>query len=326
MMREIVRPVLLCDERGRLDDRARGFSRTPLHRANLRGAPLRKKRWDYWCVATDECFFALTIADVDYARVAAATCIDVKRSAIVERAAAAPVARGIAMPDTVRGASIDVRSPRLRARVVEHGDETRLVVEHRDLSAEIAVSRPRDHESVNVVVPWSASRFQFTSKHVALPARGRVVARGRTFDIDAFACLDYGRGAWPYRTRWNWAAGAGVCDGRVVGMNLGGAWTDGTGATENGVVVDGRLHKIHEDTAFAYDRRDVSRPWRIESPRVELSFEPFFVRRVRAPLVALSADLRWTLGRFHGNVTLDDGTRLAVRQVLGWAEELTARW
>ncbi|MET8551707.1 DUF2804 family protein [Micromonospora zamorensis] len=41
-------------------------------------------------------------------------------------------------------------------------------------------------------------------------------------------------------TAWNWAAGA--APGRAI--QLGGKWTDGTRVTENGLFVDGRLHKI----------------------------------------------------------------------------------
>ncbi|XTZ13159.1 hypothetical protein ACQSSU_16520 [Micromonospora echinospora] len=47
--------------------------------------------------------------------------------------------------------------------------------------------------------------------------------------------LDHGRGKRPYAMTWNWAAGAGP--GRAI--QLGGAGTDGTGSTENALVVDG---------------------------------------------------------------------------------------
>ena len=50
--------------------------------------------------------------------------------------------------------------------------------------------------------------------------------------------------------RWNWGAGSGVVDGRVIGVQVGGRWTDGTGSTENALVVDGRVHKISEELAL----------------------------------------------------------------------------
>ena len=52
--REITTPVDLCDARGRLAAGAAGWSRHPLHRANLKGPWGRRKRWEYWCVTTPE--------------------------------------------------------------------------------------------------------------------------------------------------------------------------------------------------------------------------------------------------------------------------------
>ncbi|MCG5214150.1 DUF2804 family protein [Streptosporangium soli] len=36
-------------------------------------------------------------------------------------------------------------------------------------------------------------------------------------------------------------------DGREVGVRVGSRWTDGTGSVENGLFLDGRLHKISEE-------------------------------------------------------------------------------
>ena len=55
--------VDLCTREGTLDPRARGWSRAPRVRANLGGPFLRQKRWDYWCVASDTCVLAITVAD-----------------------------------------------------------------------------------------------------------------------------------------------------------------------------------------------------------------------------------------------------------------------
>ena len=38
-----------------------------------------------------------------------------------------------------------------------------------------------------------------------------------------------------------------------VGLNMGAKWTDGTGMNENGILLNGCLHKIHEDIVFEYD-------------------------------------------------------------------------
>ena len=97
------------------------------------------------------------------------------------------------------------------------------------LYADVRVGKPAGHETLSVVVPWSDQRFQFTSKHNTRPATGAIRVDDRTYDVgpdtDAFGCLDYGRGVWPYRTVWNWASASGRRDGRTIGLQLG----DGAG-------------------------------------------------------------------------------------------------
>lgn len=330
--REITEAVLECTPDGSLNRDAVGWSRRPLHTCNLHGHWPRKKRWEYWAVATRDHLLAVTLADIDYAGLAVVTLLDYRTRAIVERSAIVPLGAGFAFPDAVRGGDVVIDALGLHASVRERGDVTRLAARFRaregDVRVDVAIDRPPSHESISVLVPWSDRRFQYTSKHVALRARGEATIGARLYrfgpENDAFATLDFGRGVWPYRCDWSWAAAAGVVDGRVVGLNLGGTWTDGTGVTESGVVVDGRAHKI--GARLAFEHGDVARPWRIVGDGVALDYVPFFDRRVALSLGVLATRLDWTLGRFSGAIETDDGARVVVRDMLGWAEDHRARW
>jgi hypothetical protein len=201
------------------------------------------------------------------------------------------------------------------------------------LEADVLVERPRAHETLNVVIPWSDTSFQFTSKQNTRPANGSATFDGRTFPFHhgnrAFGCLDFGRGAWPYHTVWNWGAAAGWQDGRLIGLNLGGKWTDGTGMTENGICVDGRLHKVGEPLVWTYDVRNFRQPWRIVAPRtkrVDLTFVAEREETQRVELGIVGTDLHWLLGHYNGTVVTDNGVQLEIRDLLGWAEEHVARW
>src|SRR3970282_1775300 len=101
------------------------------------------------------------------------------------------------------------------------------------------------------------------------------------FRAPSYGCLDYGRGVWPEHTIWNWGSASGMQQGHLVGLNLGGKWTDGTGMTENGICVDGRLTKISEALIFEYDRAALIQPWRVRSAatdHIDLRFTPEFER------------------------------------------------
>jgi len=334
--RELTEPSVLTDAHGCLRPGAIGWSRRPLHDARLRGSLGRKKRWTYWGVLGPDFFLALTLADIDYLGLATASFVRLSAKKLVERVAVTPLARGISLPDAAQGGRLRFDGVGLHLGMEDDGQDTRLTARLATLGgdrldAEVLVRRPDGHESVNVVIPWSARRFQLTSKQVALPAEGRIRVNGETIPVGqgAFACLDYGRGIWPHRTTWNWAAASGVCDTRTIGLNLGGLWTRGTGMTENGFVLDGRVHKIGEEVSFELDRAHLDRPWRIRDAggrRVDLVFSPGHVRHVRVELLLLGSELHHAIGSFDGTLVGDDGERIGVHGLRGWAEEHRARW
>lgn len=330
---EIERPIDLCTPDGRLHRASVGWSRRPLHRCNLRGHWGRKKRWDYWCVTTDTHLLAVTYANLDYLGLANAYFLDYASKLAVDKTVVAPLAMGFWQPETVGGGDLRARGLGLHLEILEAPLETRIIVEARGLSADIAVERPRDHETLGVVVPWSDERFQYTSKHNTLPARGEVKAFGREHpfgpDNQAFACLDFGRGIWPFATTWNWASASGRAGGHRLGLQLGGQWTDGTGSNENALCVDGRLFKIHDDIVFGYDRARFSAPWTLKttsSRGVELVFRPFFERASRVELGLARSEVHQMFGHFEGTVSPEEGVSIPVRGLMGWAEEHRARW
>lgn len=331
--RELTQPVRLCDDRGRLNPAAVGWSRQPLHVGNLRGRWLRKKRWNYWAITTDTHLFSVTISNLDYAAVVFVYFLDFATKAFHEQTVLAPLGAGVFMPETVTGA-LEFRSSRLDVLMNDDGRQVLLRVNSRDfggrtLAAEFTVHRPDGYESINVVIPWADDTFQFTSKQPALPAAGSVQLGDERIDFEGFACLDYGRGIWPFSSTWNWASGSGVRNGRTIGLNLGGRWTDGTGMTENGLVVDGVATKIGDDLLFEYDSSDFMRPWRIRtagSDAVDLEFVPFFERVAKTNALIVRSEVHQMIGRFRGRVTTAAGETLAVDGLVGWAEEHRARW
>ena len=196
------------------------------------------------------------------------------------------------------------------------------------------VANPEGHESLNVVVPWSATRFQFTSKHQARVRRRalarRATSRARSAPTPAWGTLDVGRGRWPYRTTWNWAGGAGTStDAHVVGIQLGSKWTDGTGATENGIIVDGRLLKIGEELSWRYDFDQPMKPWQVRSAdgALDLTLTPRFDRASKLSIGVLAQGGHQVFGTWSGTVTYDDGPPLTLSDdVIGFAEEIRSRW
>lgn len=334
--RELTETVDLCRPDGRLHPDAVGWSRQPLHRCGLPGSWGRRKRWDYWCVTAPGVVLSVTLADADYVGIADVWFLELATRRVVTRSALVPFARGLSMPDVVGGGSMRVERGGFRVSIEEEDGGTRLSAEF-DLAGgaafacDVRVERPPRHESLTVVIPWSDSRFQCTNKDNTRPARGFIRIGGSEFRLaeDAWGCLDFGRGKWPYRMRWNWGAASGRAGGRTVGLQFGGKWTVGTGLTENALCVDGRLSKLSEELVWEYDERDWLRPWRIRTPRsrrVDVTFVPEYDKVSGLQAGVAESRVHQCFGRWHGRVEPDEGGAFDFEGLFGWAEEARWRW
>lgn len=328
MEREITRQVDICLPNGRLNPEAVGWSRTPMHRANLRGWG-RNKRFEYWCISTPSHVVALNVSDTDYKVTNAGFFLDKQTLHAIPLAEIQWFKNGTKTlkgpanePIIGRGKNIQIRMTPYDGGVTLHLDSERLKVD-------LDVVVPPGHQSMGVLVPWSDKVFQYTRKDNCLPVSGRTIADGIEYPVDAadsYATLDHGRGRWPYSIVWNWASGSGRTDGREIGLQFGGKWTEGTPSTENSIRVDGAIQKISEELIWTYDRDNWMKPWHIQGSRVDLTFTPIYDRYSNFDKLIVLSREHQCFGHFDGEVTSEAGERIRVSSIFGWAEEVKRKW
>jgi hypothetical protein len=339
--REISEPVLLALPDGmHLNPEATGWSRRVLHTGNLAGVWGRTKRWDYWAVLAGDLVVSSVYADVDYLGLADVWWCDLPSGRSGGRGITAPFARGIALPDLPGSAPLRARSRDFDLQISDASDGTTRIEatwrerDGRPGTLDVAIELPAGHESMNVVIPWSDRRFQYTSKHQARPASGRLTVGDEVREIggaagDAWGVLDVGRGRWPYSTVWNWGGGAGrTDDGAVLGVQIGGKWTVGTGATENGIILDGRLTKIGRELDWTYDWDRPLEPWTVRDPggQLDLVLTPRHDKHSRTDIGVLRTETHQAFGTWAGSFADDDGRRVTFDGLQGFAEESRSRW
>lgn len=110
-----------------------------------------------------------------------------------------------------------------------------------------------------------------------------------------------------------------------MGLNFGYGFGDTSTATENTVLLDGRIHKLG-DVTIDYSDADFMRPWRMHSDRVDLIFAPFLERVAAANLAVIRSKVHQMFGRYTGTAVDDRGDVVQIDNIVGWAEEHDARW
>lgn len=337
--RELFDPVDLCIPGGDgLNEAARGWSRRPLHRANLDGHHGRNKRWDYWAVLAGDLVVSMVYSDIDHFGLADVWWADLATGRTGGAAVLVP-ADDVALPERPGTAPLRLAHDELDLAMVDGDDGTRLTARWREPDGspgalDVLVELPAGHESLNVVVPWDAAHFNFTSKHQARPAVGTLTVGDHEREVgggsgDAWGVLDVGRGRWPSTIRWNWGGGAGRAGAHVIGLQFGAKWTEGSGFTENGFLVDGRLTKIGRELHWDYDWDDPMRPWRITDPagQLEVVLVPRYDKHTKVgDDGGFGSETHQVFGTYAGTVRTDDGRSIAFEGLQGFAEEARQRW
>jgi hypothetical protein len=246
----------------------------------------------------------------------------------VHRGATGVLSRTATLPASLGDGPARARARGLAIDIDEVDGGTRLRAQVAGASFDVVAARPAGHECLAVVVPWSDRRFQYTVKDVCRPASGTVTVGNETFAVpegESWAVLDHGRGRWPYDVTWNWGAGSGVADGRPFGIQVGGRWTDGTGSTENAVLVGARLHKISADLTWDYDPADWMRPWRVTGGGLDATLTPFHDKQSSTNLGVLSSRTDQCFGHWAGTFRHDE-VDVSFDAIAGWAEDVHNRW
>ena len=335
---ELTQSIDLCTPDGlSLNPAARGYSRRPLHRANLLGRFGQNKKWDYWAVLAGDFIVSVTFANLDHFGL-----VDLYWADLLTRETGGHsvlvAGEDLSLPESPGTSPLELTHDEMTVRIADDPRGTSLGAtwsepDGRTGHFESFVELAKDHESLNVVIPWSDELFNFTSKHQARPATG-VLTVGRQrreigADTSAWGVLDVGRGRWPARINWNWGGGAGTCDGHVIGLQIGAKWTEGTGFTENGLIIDGHLSKIGRELVWEYDWSEPMRPWRVHDPGGQLDavLAPRFDKHSAVEVSEdLGSEVHQVFGTWSGRLVSDDGLELDFHDLQGFAEEARQRW
>ena len=336
---ELTEPVDLCVADGSsLNPSARGWSRKPLHRANLDGCFGVNKRWDYWAFLAGDLVVSAVYSNIDHFGLADVYWVDLVTGETGGQAILTP-ADALHLPERPGTAPLVVDRDGLALRMVDDEAGPRLLVDWEEVDGrrgrlDVLVEAPASHESLNVVIPWSDTVFNFTSKHQARPAVGHLTVGDRRWSIgspdgpESWGVLDVGRGRWPHEVTWNWGGGAGRAGGHVVGLQVGGKWTEGSGFTENGLIVDGQLTKLGAELRWDYSWDDPMQPWHVVDPggQLDMVLTPRFDKHSHVDAGEFGSETHQVFGDWSGRLRSDDGLEIEFEGLQGFAEEARQRW
>lgn len=350
-MQHRLRPDPLLNDRGHLAEAGWADAEVRRYeRAAVAAPSWRIKEWDYYCVLTPDHGVALTVADNGYMGLLGVSWLDFRGRRECTENVMLPFPMGrMGLPASADAGDVVIDHKKMRI-AFRHVDGGRVLsIDYpgfdggRGLRGELSLAQPDMASSgrsagsaparmvIATPFPKAPKAFYYNQKINCLAATGEITVGGEAFAFEpttAAGVFDWGRGVWTYDNTWYWGSASGAVDGRPFGFNIGYGFGDTSAASENTVFVDGVAHKLDQVTFHLPEGTYDGAPWKFRGNdgRFEMVFEPILDRAAAVDFKVLRSIQHQVFGRFTGHVVLDDGARVEVADLLGFAEEVRNRW
>jgi len=342
MQHEIKTAAPLLDNSGNIGEPGYAKSLLPIHRrSDIKANGLRIKEWDYYFAGNNHYGIALTIADNSYMGLDSITFFNFDEKTEITSSFMKFFTFGKKnLPSSSIKGNIRVVDKKYLIEFTLKDNQRLLDFKVEDFSnglpliGRLILSRA-PQESMVIATPFDKPKhFYFNQKINCMRVEGTVTMGGNPYVFapeNSFAVLDWGRGVWTYKNTWYWGSASGLVDGVTFGFNIGYGFGNTSAATENMLIYNGKAHKLSEVTfhiPFKEGKEDYLKPWNFSSDdgRFEMNFEPILDRFSKTSLLILESDQHQVFGHFSGTVILDDGTKLVIKDLLGFAEKVANKW
>ena len=340
MQKRITEPQKLLDADGHVANP--GYATDLLweySRDAIKAPKSRIKEWDYYIAVNGEHAVAMTVADNGYMGFVSASVMEWESKKEVTTAVMTPFPMGkFNMPPSSKQGDVTFANKRVYMSFSHKNDSRVLEVDFDNfadgmkLSGQIVLEQDKSHDTMVIASPFAENKkaFYYNQKINCMAASGEILLGGKTYDFTedtSFGTLDWGRGVWTYSNTWYWGSGSGRVDGELFGFNIGYGFSDRSSASENMIFFNGRAHKF-DLIEFHIPKDSFLKPWKFTSSdaRFEMDFMPILDRFDDTNVGIIRSSQHQVFGRFTGVAVLDDGTKIEVKDFLGFAEKVQNRW
>lgn len=302
-----------------------GLPRVTFDEFSLKERALRRKRWLYTAIASDDTWLSVAVVRMGYATSAFAYVLDLRsRRMLFDRSVVAPPKMAVIADDPrASGTLARFGFGRTHVALERSGSACALRARFAGLEVDATWDESVAPPGIAAIADLGPSLASSTEKRALAAARGSLVAHGQRRTLDgAFAGYDYTHGLLPRHTRWKWAFAMGHAKrGAPIALNV----VEGfVGEAECAAFWEGRVHPLAEPR-FDFDPAHPGRPWRIRGAGLELDFDAFAVHEQRTNLGWVRTRFLQPVGTFRGVIQVG-GRDVELEGVPGVVEDQDVLW
>ncbi len=193
-------------------------------------------------------------------------------------------------------------------------------------------------ENITTVFPFDEdkTRYFMTTKQFCMPCEGTFRIGDFVYEFskeNTFCAMDWGRVNTVHKMVWYWGNGAQYItdekgEKHLFGFEITWAIGNESHATETCLMIDGKVHKFGAVDVEKFPKDRFMEPWKFvsEDGRFNMTMMPTLDNHCDVDFKVGRMNCHQIFGIWNGDVTLDDGTKLEIKDLYTFCEYVENRW
>ena len=327
---------------------AKGWARKNVFTYNrdyVKKGLISRKEWDFYTIHIgNEMQVLISFANINIGGYVAAKLLDLKTGKVISDAIQyfaggnkyVPPSKGDA-PNRFKG-KIGKTEFDFHTKENERTLRFKGAYKGKPVDVEVSMDIPEGLESITTIFPFDEddTKYFMTTKQMCMPCEGRYTVGDYeyTFSKDnSFCTMDWGRVNTIHKMVWYWGSGNQYItdkDGKqhLFGFEITWAIGNESNATETCIFYDGKVHKFGAVDVEKFPKDRFLEPWKIisEDGRFNMTMVPTLDNHSDFDFKVGRMNCHQVFGIWNGDVTLDDGTKLEIKDLFSFCEYVENRW
>ncbi len=326
---------------------AKGWARENVFEYNrnfVKKGIISRKEWDFYTISDDTMQILVSFANINIGGYVAAKLTNLKTGEVicdcVQYFAGANKHVSPSSPnapnrfkDRIGRTEFDFNTQKTERTLFFKGSIKKKNVE---VTASMDISE--NLESITTVFPFDEDKTKYfmTTKQLCMPCGGKFVFGDYVYEFSkekSFCSLDWGRVNTIHKMVWYWGSGSQYITDENGQKHLFGfeiTWAIGneSNATETCLFYDGKIHKIGAVDVEHFPKNRFMEEWKFisEDGRFNMTMMPTFDNHSDVDFKVGRMNCHQVYGIWNGDVTLDDGTKLYIKDLFTFCEYVENRW
>ena len=326
---------------------AKGWARHDVFRYDrnlVKKGIMSRKEWDFYTISDDKYQILVSFANITVGGYVSAKLMDIKTGEVIVDAMQYFLGTNKHVPPATSEAPNRYKDKIGKAEFDFDTKETSRTLwfrkMHKGKLVEVNVQMDilPDSEVITTVLPFDGddTKYFMTTKQMCMPCEGTFKYGDFTYSFNkdtAFCALDWGRVNTVHKMVWYWGSGSKYHydengEKHLLGWEITWAIGDESNATETAIFYDGKAHKIGAVDVEKFPKGRFMEPWKIisEDGRFNMTMTPTLDNHCDIDMKIGRMNCHQVYGLWNGDVTLDDGTKIEVKDLLAFCEYVENRW